>query len=76
MTSTITQIACDLNDQVDNRYQLVLKISDVAKKLLDEAKEKFYNDPFATDTTSSEKVIYQAVIMKSSEADMGDGLIG
>lgn len=76
MSSTITQIASDLNEKVDNRYALVLEISEVAKKLLDDAREKEGNDPFSTVNTSPEKVIYQALIMKASEIDIGDGLIG
>ncbi len=77
MTSTITQIACDLNEKVENRYSLVLQISELAKRLLDDNRMKAQQDPFGTTSkTSSEKVIYQALIMKSSEIDIGDGLIG
>jgi hypothetical protein len=76
MTSTITQIASDLNEKVDNRYALVLEIAEVAKKLLDDAREKEGSDPFSSVNTSPEKVIYQALIMKASEIDIGDGLIG
>ena len=76
MTSTITQIACDLNEKVDNRYALVLEISELAKRLLEDAREQGGHDPFSKVSTSSEKVIYQALIMKSSEIDIGDGLIG
>lgn len=76
MTSTITQIASDLNEKVDNRYALVLEISEIAKKLLDDAREKEGSDPFSSVNTSPEKVIYQALIMKASEIDIGDGLIG
>jgi DNA-directed RNA polymerase subunit K/omega len=76
MSSTITQIASDLNEKVDNRYALVLEISEIAKKLLDDAREKEGSDPFSTVNTSPEKVIYQALIMKASEIDIGDGLIG
>ena len=76
MNSTITKIACDLNEQVDNRYSLVLEISEMAKKLLDEAIEKISGDPFSSISTSPEKVIYQALIMKASEIDIGNGLIG
>jgi L-rhamnose isomerase len=76
MTSTITQIACDLNEKVENRYALVLEISEMAKKLLEDAKEKQHSDPFSSVNTSPEKVIYQALIMKASEIDIGNGLIG
>ena len=76
MTSTITQIACDLNEKVENRYALTLAISELAKRLLDDNRDKFGGDPFSKVSTSSDKVLYQALIMKSSEIDIGDGLIG
>lgn len=76
MSMTITQIACDLNETVENRYALVLQISEFAKHLLEETREKMGHDPFSKVSTSSEKVIYQALIMKSSEVEIGDGLIG
>jgi hypothetical protein len=72
--TTITQIACDLNEKVDNRYALVLEIAELGKRLLEDSREKI--DPFSKVSTTSEKVIYQALIMKSSEIDIGDGLIG
>ena len=75
MTSTITQIACDLNEKVENRYALVLEISEIAKRLLEDTREQNSHDPFSKVSTP-EKVIYQALIMKSSEVDIGDGLIG
>jgi hypothetical protein len=75
MSSTITQLACDLNEQVDNRYELVLKLSDTAKRMLDEARLR-KDDLFSTPSdTSSEKVIYQAIVMMSSEYN-SEGLIG
>ena len=76
MTSTITTIAADLNEKVENRYALTLEISEIAKRLLDDAREKRLADPFTKAMTSGDKVIYQALIMKSSEIDIGDGLIG
>jgi len=72
--TTITQIACDLNEKVENRYALVLEIAELGKRLLEDSREKI--DPFSKVSTSSEKVIYQALIMKSSELEIGDGLIG
>ncbi len=72
--TTITQIACDLNEKVENRYALVLEIAELGKRLLEDSREKI--DPFSKVSTTSEKVIYQALIMKSSEIDIGDGLIG
>ena len=78
MSSTITQIASDLNEKVDNKYALVLQIADLAKRLLEDARHKVDEDLFgaSSNNTSLEKVIYQALIMKASEIDIGDGLIG
>lgn len=76
MSSTITQIACDLNDEVENRYNLVLEVAELAKRLLEDARESSNNDPFSSISTSPEKVIYQALIMKASEIDIDNGLIG
>jgi hypothetical protein len=73
-----TNIASDLNEQVENRYKLVLQIAELAKRLMDSQRERRKSDPFGTELNSynDEKVIYQALIMKSSEVDLGDGLIG
>lgn len=77
MSSTITQIASDLIEKVDNKYALVLEISDQAKRLLEDARHKLDEDLFGgIPGTSLEKVIYQSLIMKASEVDVGDGLIG
>jgi len=76
MSSTITQIACDLNEEVENRYNLVLDVAEMAKRLLEDAREKVGTDPFSSVNTSPEKVIYQALIMKASEIDIDNGLIG
>jgi hypothetical protein len=76
MSSTITQIASDLNEKVDNKYALVLEIADLAKRLLEDARNKGDEEMFGGGNTSLEKVIYQALIMKASEIDIGDGLIG
>jgi hypothetical protein len=79
MMSMHTDIASDLNEKVDNRYALTLEIAELAKRLLDNQRDRRKQDPFGTDfgsSTDDEKVIYQALIMKSSEVDLGDGLIG
>jgi hypothetical protein len=79
MTSTITEIASNLNETFTNRYELVLTIAELAKKLLDEARTEqeaaaFYNP---NTVSSSEKVIYQALVMKASEIGLDDNqLIG
>ena len=74
--TAITQIACDLNDKVKNKFALVRELADLAKRLLDDTRDKRLMDPFGKPGTTPEKVIYQALYMKSSEIDIGDGLIG
>jgi hypothetical protein len=77
MSLTHTQIAADLAETVDNRYELTLKIAETAKRLMDSQREKRKLDPFSVDAGyDDEKVIYQALIMRASEVDLGDGLIG
>lgn len=77
-TTIIPQIAADLCEHVENRYQIVLQIAKLAKRLLDEQREARHNDPFQTTPThhQPEKVIYQALIIKASEMDLGNELIG
>ena len=80
MSSTITTIVSDLNDSIDNRYFLVLEVADMAKRLLDETRAKgqteYVSGSMGSSESSLEKAIYQALIMKASEIDMGEGLIG
>lgn len=76
MTSSMTQLACEIVEACDNRYKVVLEVADIAKHLLDDQREKRQMDPFAVQNTTTEKVIYQALIMKSSEVGSGNGLIG
>lgn len=79
MMSMHTDIASDLNEKVGNRYALTLEIAELAKRLLDNARDRRKQDPFGAEfgsSTDDEKVIYQALIMKSSEVDLGDSLIG
>jgi hypothetical protein len=82
MSLVHTQIASDLSEKVENRYALTLQIAETAKKLMDTQRDKRRNDPFGAELLLSgssldeEKPIYQALIMKSSEVDLGDGLIG
>lgn len=77
MSSTHTMIASDLLEEVENRYKFVLEVSDLAKRIMDEGRERRRNDPFAlTAEEPEERAIYQALIMKASEIDIGDGLIG
>ncbi|MCA9798411.1 MAG: hypothetical protein KC476_04115 [Cyanobacteria bacterium HKST-UBA06] len=80
----ITQIASDLNEKVDNKYALVLEIADLAKRLLEDARQQA--DDYlgmgggsaiiGGSGTSSDTVIYQSLVMKASEIDIDDNLIG
>ena len=76
MSNSIIEVASDLNEGVENRYELILEVAETAKKLRDEHRRHNQEDPFTTTTISTDKVIYQSIIMKASEIDMGDGLIG
>lgn len=77
MSNAHTTIAADLLEEVDNRYKLTLEIAELAKRLMDEARERRRNDPFAIGSDlPEERMMYQALIMKASEVDLGDGLIG
>jgi hypothetical protein len=40
-------VAADLLGEVENRYKLTLDVAELAKRLLDEARERRRNDPFA-----------------------------
>jgi hypothetical protein len=77
MSLTYTTIASDLLEEVDNRYKFTLSVSDLAKRILDESRVNRHNDPFAlANGEREERAMYQALIMKASEIDIGDGLIG
>lgn len=77
----ITSIASGLNEETDNRYQLVYEIAELAKKLVDEANQKkqqgdFYESESAfSASVKKEKPVQHAIMVKSSESDAG-GLVG
>jgi hypothetical protein len=76
-SNTHTQIACELIENSENRYQMTLDVASLAKRLLEDVREQRKNDPFALESHDvDDRVIYQALIMKASEIDLGDGLIG
>lgn len=78
LTSTHMQhLASDLNENAENRYALVLQIADVAKRLKDSGRERRrYESASLSNQDAEEKVIYQALMMKSSELGSGEELIG
>ena len=46
MMDQIIRVAWDLNENTDNRYQLVYEIAELAKKLVDENQAKKAHDDF------------------------------
>lgn len=80
MMDQIIRIAWDLNDNTDNRYQLVYEIAELAKKLVDENQAKKAQDEFNFeenfDTTyKKENPVEHAIMVKAAEADE-DRLVG
>lgn len=76
----IIRIAWDLNENTDNRYQLVYEIAELAKKLVDENQAKKARDDFNFeenfDTTyKKENPVEHAIMVKAAEAD-DDRLVG
>ena len=72
----IIKIAWDLNENTENRYQLVYEISELAKKLVDEtqarkAREDFGFDDYGFENSSfkKENAVEHAIMVKASEAD-------
>ena len=80
MMDQIIRVAWDLNDNTDNRYQLVYEIAELAKKLVDENQAKKAQDEFnfeeKFDTTyKKENPVEHAIMVKAAEAD-DDRLVG
>ena len=76
----IIRVAWDLNENTDNRYQLVYEIAELAKKLVDENQAKKARDDFNFeenfDTTyKKENPVEHAIRVKAAEAD-DDRLVG
>lgn len=77
----IIKIAWDLNENTNNRYQLVYEIAELAKKLVDENQSKRVKDEFGYDdfgfdnSIKKENPVEHAIMVKSSEFD-DSGLVG
>ena len=77
----IIKVAWDLNENTENRYQLVYEISELAKKLVDEtqakkSREDFgFDEYFETSSHKKENPVEHAIMVKAAEAD-DDRLIG
>ncbi len=80
MMDQIIRVAWDLNENTENRYQLVYEIAELAKKLVDETQAKKAHDGFKFeenfDTTyKKENPVEHAIMVKAAEAD-DDRLVG
>ena len=78
----VIKIALDLNEKTENRYELVYKIADLAKKLKDEQIPRFQHEEFGYDieptynsAIKKEKPVQHAIMVQASEAD-DSGLVG
>ena len=74
MTHQIIKVAWELNENCENRYQLVYEIAELAKKLVDEyqmkkPKDELGFDDYAFDTIKKENPVEHAIMVKASESD-------
>lgn len=75
MTHQIIKVAWELNENSENRYQLVYEIAELAKKLVDEyqmkkPKEELGYEEFAFDNSiKKENPVEHAIMVKASESD-------
>ena len=70
----IIRVAWDLNENTENRYQLVYEIAELAKKLVDETQAKKANEEYGFDDGyesqyKKENPVEHAIMVKASEAD-------
>ena len=72
----IIKVAWDLNENTENRYQLVYEIAELAKKLVDETQMKKARDEFGFDEAAvsenplkKENPVEHAIMVKASESD-------
>lgn len=80
MMDQIIRVAWDLNDNTENRYQLVYEIAELAKKLVDEAQAKKAHDDFGFEENfdtgyKKENPVEHAIMVKAAESD-DDRLVG
>lgn len=78
----IIKIAWDLNDNSENRYELVYEIAELAKKLVDENQSRRVKDEFGgfdeygfDNSIKKENPVEHAIMVKASESD-DSGLVG
>ena len=71
----IIKVAWELNENCENRYQLVYEIAELAKKLVDETQMKKARDEFGFEEAASdssykkENPVEHAIMVKASESD-------
>ena len=70
----IIKVVWDLNENTENRYQLVYEIAELAKKLVDETQAKKSHDEFVFEENfetgyTRENPVEHAIMVKASEAD-------
>jgi len=70
----IIRVAWDLNENTENRYQLVYEIAELAKKLVDETQAKKAHEEFSFEDNyesqyKKENPVEHAIMVKASEAD-------
>ena len=77
MTNQIIKVAWELNENSENRYQLVYEIAEMAKKLVDEyqtrkPKDELGFDEYGFDTSiKKENPVEHAIMVKAAESDEG-----
>ena len=77
MTNQIIKVAWELNENSENRYQLVYEIAELAKKLVDEyqtrrPKDELGFDEYGFDTSiKKENPVEHAIMVKAAESDEG-----
>ena len=69
----IIRVACDLNENSQNRYQLVYEIAELAKRLVDENQAKKAREEYGYDDFDGnyqrENPVEHAIMVKASEMD-------
>ncbi len=70
----IIRVAWDLNENTENRYQLVYEIAELAKKLVDENQAKKAHEEYSFEENyesqyKKENPVEHAIMVKASEAD-------
>lgn len=71
----IIKVAWELNENTENRYQLVYEIAELAKRIVDESQSKKPKDEFGIEeynvdnSIKKESPVEHAIMVKASEAD-------